>query len=194
VAKRGLTDALRAGGLTAQAEVLHADELRLGLRGQVRRVLAPKGVDVRQRVQLRYEWVYLLLGVDARAGTVRWRWLDRMRAEYLHPVLMDWQLDGVVWDGAGAHRSKQLHTLPTVRVVLPPYSPELNPAERLFQEIRRRVEGRVYDTLAAKQAGVETYLAELATDPTQVKRLCGWAWVVAAVDHLPPHCIEQAPS
>lgn len=194
MAKRGLTDALSTAGLTQPATVLHADELRLGLHGQVRRVLAPKGVQVRQRVQVRYEWVYLLLGVDVCAGAVRWTWLDRMRAAFLHPVLRDWKLDGVVWDGAGAHRSKQLHDLSTVRIVLPPYSPELNPAERIFQEIRRRVEGRRYDTLAAKQAVGETYLAELAADPARVQRLCGWDWVIAALDHPPLHHRDQEPS
>ncbi len=36
----------------------HSDEMRLGLRGQTRKVLAPKGVKVVQRLQLRYEWSY----------------------------------------------------------------------------------------------------------------------------------------
>ncbi len=192
--KRGLTAALSAEGLTAQAEVLHADELRLGLRGQVRRVLAPKGVKVRQRVQVRYEWRYLLVGVAPSTGTLRWEWIDRMRAAQLRPVLEEWRLDGVIWDGAGAHRSKQLADLPLARVVLPPYSPELNPAERLFQEIRRRVEGRVYDTLVAKQAVVETYLAELTADPARVQRLCGWEWIAAAVARLPARTSQEHPS
>ena len=61
-----------------------------------------------------------------------------------------------------------------VRVFLPPYSPELNPAERAFQEVRRRVEGRVYAMLDDKQAEVETYLGELAADPARVRRFCGW--------------------
>ncbi len=49
----------------------------------------------------------------------------------------------MVWDGAGAHRGKSLGELPTRRIALPPYSPELNPVERIFEEVRREVEGVV---------------------------------------------------
>ena len=36
-----------------------------------------------------------------------------------------------------------------------PYSPELNPAERVFAEVRRWVEGRRYERIEAKKAAVE---------------------------------------
>ena len=162
-----------------------ADELRLGLRGQVRRVLAPRGVKVRQRVQLRYVWVYLLLAVDPRTGELRWAWLERLGQAHLRPVLEAWGLDCVVWDGAGAHRGKTLADLPTKRVLLPPYSPELNPAERVFEEIRRRVEGRCYASLQAKQDAVEHYLTALAADPARVQQLCGWDWCADGLAQLP---------
>ena len=181
----GMTAALVGAGVTRDAGVLCADELRLGLRGQVRRVLAPRGVDVTQRLQLKYEWAYLLLAVDPRAGTLRWRWLERCRAAPIKEALAAWALDAVVWDGAGAHRAKLLADLPTARVRLPAYSPELNPAERVFEEIRRRTEGRVYDTVADKQAVAQAYLADLAADPDRVRRLCGWDWLTDALDALP---------
>lgn len=162
-----------------------ADELRLGLHGQVRRVLAPKGVKVRQRRQIASRWAYLLLGVDPRSGRLLWAWLDRFRQATLKPVLAAWNLAAIVWDGAGAHRGKTLRDLPTQRLFLPPAAPELNPAERVFEEIRRRVEGRVYPDLAAKQAVVEGYLQELAADPVRVQRLCGWDWILGAFATLP---------
>ena len=181
-----MTAALVGAGVTRDAGVLYADELRLGLRGQVRRVLAPRGVDVRQRLQLKYEWAYLLLAVDPRTGELRWRWLDRPRAAPIKEVLADWAPDAVVWDGAGAHRARLLADLPTARVRLSPYSPELNPAERVFEEIRRRTEGRVYATVADKQAVAQAYLADLAADPDRVRRLCGWDWLTNALDDLDP--------
>lgn len=180
-----MTAALVGAGVTRDAGVLCADELRLGLRGQVRRVLAPRGVDVRQRLQLKYQWAYLLLAVDPRAGTLRWRWLERCRAAPIKEALEAWALDAVVWDGAGAHRAKLLADLPTTRVRLPAYSPELNPAERVFEEIRRRTEGRVYDTVADKQAVAQAYLADLAADPDRIRQLCGWGWLTDALNTLP---------
>ena len=182
--KGGLAAALGAAGLTQADAVLHADELRLGLRGQVRRVLAPRGVKVVQRVQVEYRWAWLLLGVDPRSGRLEWRWLERFRQEHLKPALEAWAA-AVVWDGAGPHRGKALRGLPGARVPLPPYAPELNPAERVFAEVRRRVEGRVYATLADKQAEAEALLAELAADPARVRRLCGWRRLRAAFAALP---------
>jgi transposase len=180
-----MTAALVGAGVTRDAGVLLADELRLGLRGQVRRVLAPRGVAVTQPLQLKDEWAHLLLAVDPRAGRLRWRWLERCRAAPIKEALAAWALDAVIWDGAGAHRAKLLADLPTARVRLPPYSPELNPAERVFEALRRRTEGRVYDSVAHKQAGADAYLTELAADPAPVRRLCGWVWLTDALNSLP---------
>ena len=180
-----MTAALVGAGVARDADIVLADEWRLGLRGQVRKVLAPRGARVVQRLQLRYQWTYLLLAVDPRAGRLRWRWLERCRAEALKPVLAAWAPDAVVWDGHGAHTARLLADLPIARVRLPPYSPELNPAERLFEEIRRRVEGRVYATLDDEVAEVQAFLEELDADPPRVRRLCGWAWINAAIASLP---------
>jgi hypothetical protein len=190
VARGGLAAALTEAGLDRDAGVHFADELRLGLRGQVRRVLAPRGVKVVQRVQTEYRWAYLLLAVEPRAGALKWRWLERLRVEQLAPVLEEWALGCVVWDGAPGHKAKRLAALATARVPLPPYSPELNPAERVFEEVRRAVEGEVYDSLAAKQAAADRALRRLAADPERVKRLCCWRWIQQALDRLParaPH-------
>lgn len=170
-----MTAALGEAGVTRGAGVVLADEMRLGLRGQVRRVLAPRGVKVGQRLQLRYQWSSLLLAVDPRAATLRWRWLARCRAQPIRDVLAAWAPDAVVWDGHGAHTAKLLAELPLARVRLPPYSPGLNPAERVFEEVRRHVEGRAYPSVAAKQEAVEAYLTALAADPARIRSLCGWA-------------------
>ena len=168
--------------MAAGAAVHFSDEMRLGLRGQSRRVLARRGVKPVQRLQLRYEWSYLLLAVDPLAGSLRWRWVERMGKDHLLPAVREWGLGCVVWDGAPAHRAKAMGELPTKRVPLPPYSPELNPAERVFEEVRRHVEGRVYESLRAKREAAEEYLKPLAADPELVRRLCGWAWIREALD------------
>lgn len=165
----------------------HADEMRLGLRGQTRKVLAPKGVKVVQRLQLRYEWSYLVLAVSPLTGEIRWEWIERMSKEQLGAVLEKWALEAVVWDRAPSHRAKILGELPTVRVFLPSYSPELNPAERVFEEVRRQVEGKVYDDVAAKRREAGDYLEELRDDPERVKSLCGWRWLREALESLATH-------
>ena len=48
------------------------------------------------------------------------------------------QVRALVCDGAGSHRSDWVRSVSGVTtVVQPAYSPELNPAERVFEEVRR---------------------------------------------------------
>jgi hypothetical protein len=189
VEKGGLAAALAAVGLTAASRVGFADEQRIGLRGTTRRVWGRRGVKVRQRLQLRYEWAWLFAAVDARSGTIWWDWVDTMQAADLLPVVAEIRarglLDALVWDGAPSHADAAVRAAGLPLVALPPYSPELNPAERLFEEVRRRVEGAVYATLADKVDAVEAFLRELDADPARVRRLCGWDWLIAAQDALP---------
>ena len=66
----------------------------------------------------------------------------------------------------------------------PPYSPELNPAERVFQYLRSKVEGLVYGTIAAKKDAIEAEIAQLAADPDRVRSLAGWDWICQSVTRL----------
>jgi hypothetical protein len=189
VDKGGLAQALDAVGLTRSSRIGHADELRLGLRGTSRRVWGRRGIKVRQRLQLRYDWWYLFAAVDGRAGTVSWTWLDSMKAADLVPLMealrANAPLDAVVWDGAASHRDDAVRAVGVPSIQLPRSSPELNPAERLFEEVRRHVEGRAYATLADKVAAVNDFLDELDADPARVRSLCGWDWIDAAIMTLP---------
>jgi len=68
----GCAGGVEKGGLLAALrrweEVVFADEMRLGLLEQVRRVWGRRVEKLRQLVELRYEWVYLVLGVDPMRG------------------------------------------------------------------------------------------------------------------------------
>jgi len=157
------------------------DELRAGLHGQVRRVWAPIGEKVTQVVQIVYRWIYLALAVHPVTGALRWSWIANLTGVTLAPVLTVWRASGVatlVWDGAPGHRSPTVRTCGMTLVPLPPYAPELDPAARIFREIRREVEGEVYVDLAAKQQRIEAWLQRLAADPARVRALTGWHWLV----------------
>jgi transposase len=70
-------------------------------------------------------------------------------------------------------------------IFLPPYSPELDPAERVFEAIRQEIEGIVYPSLQAKQAAIEQFLRRLAADRQRLLSLIGWDWIRAACATLP---------
>ena len=169
--------------------------MRVGLCGQVRRVWAPRGVKVRQRVQLKREWRYLALAVDGLRGTLRWCWIPSMKGAAIAEAVQAWQeqgLEAVVWDGASGHRGPEVRQVGVTLVAQPPAAPELQPAERVFEELRRVVEGHVYASLDEKVAAVERELQALAADPARVKSLAGWHWIQEAWAALSPGEEAQA--
>mgnify|MGYP005654906499 FL=1 len=185
--KRGLTAQLQAADVTEKQGIFWSDEMRVGLIGTVRRVWASVGVKVVQPVEYKYEWVYLNLAVNGLTGQLYWAWTDNMKAISIAPVVKAWgQLDvtAVVWDRARGHRGSSYDDVAVKRIEQPPYAPELNPAERLFEFLRSRIEGFVYGTLSNKQQAVERELQKLASDSEAVKRLAGWQWIQASVSSL----------
>jgi transposase len=66
-----------------------------------------------------------------------------------------------------------------VRVItLPPYSPELNPVERLWGVIKDRICNRVWEGLEALLAAINEVLAEYWMTPSIVKSLIGEGWLL----------------
>ena len=187
--KGGLGRSLRKAGVSPGALVGFADEMRVGLRGMVRRVWGARGLKVVQSLQLRYEWKYLFLVVDFGRGKLEWAWMDSMKSETVVRAVLGMrrhtQVRALVWDGASSHRSELVRSVVGVKtVVQPPYSPELNPTERVFEEVRRWVEGRVYGSIEEKTAAVDEYLRELESDPERVKSLVSWEWIRRNVQEL----------
>lgn len=163
------------------------DEMRVGLIGQVCRVWTPRGVKVEQFVEYKREWAYLNLAVNGLTGEVRWDWTENMKGVSIAPVVQRWGQDGVsviVWDRARGHRGPAYENVEVRLIEQPPYSPELNPAERVFQYLRGKVEGLVYGTIAAKKDAIEAELEKLAADPNRVKSLAGWDWICQSVTEL----------
>ena len=141
-------------------------------------------------MQLVYEWKYLFLVVDFVRGRLEWAWMDSMKSETVARAVLGVRrhthLRALVWDGARSHRSELVKSIEGVRtMVQPAYSPELNPAERVFEEVRRWVEGRVYGSVEEKVEAVNDCLSGLESDPERVKSLVGWEWIKRNVQRLP---------
>ena len=63
------------------------------------------------------------------------------------------------------------------RIFLLPYSPELNPCERVFEWLRAKIEGEVYASLAHKRYTIEQHLRGLNHDKAGLQQLIGWTWI-----------------
>ena len=55
-----------------------------------------------------------------------------------------------MWDRAKGHQGEEYDEIEVCRIQQPPYSPELQPVERIFEYLRARIEGIVYGELEAK--------------------------------------------
>jgi hypothetical protein len=90
----------------------------------------------------------------------------------------------VVWDRAPGHHGNAYEAVQVQRIEHPSSAPELNPAERVVETLRSRIEGTTYGSLEAKQAAVEEALQQLAAEREQIKRLTGWTWIRKACAQL----------
>lgn len=163
--------------------VIACDDGRFGLKTWLRRRWCVRGERPPWIVQETYQWLWLYVAVEPTQGTlICWvlpnvdsacftAFLEALRAE-----LPDERV-GVVLDNAPSHRSRQV-VWPDgfVPLPLPPYSPELNPAEQVFRHLRKRLANQVFDDLTALQAALTQALAELWTQPHVVIRLTAYPW------------------
>lgn len=87
----------------------------------------------------------------------------------------------MVLDGASSHKSKELGIPDNISLIpLPPYSPEINPAEQIWNVLRRDYfANRVFDSLDAATKQAEHGLAEMAADKAALHKLTNWPWISA---------------
>ena len=85
----------------------------------------------------------------------------------------------MVVDGASSHRCKELSVPENVSLIrLPPYSPELNPAEQIWNVLRRDYfANRVFDSLDAATEQAELGLTEMAANKSAIRQLTNWPWI-----------------
>jgi len=61
--------------------------------------------------------------------------------------------------------------------LMPPYSPELNPVERFFQEVRRESKNKVFESYAEVKQAVEELFKKYLAKPEAVKKLTNFHWL-----------------
>ena len=162
------------------------DEHRLGLRPVLRRQWAPKG---RRPVAVghpRYEWLYLYGFVHPGTGEVVWFVCSTVDAELLGAVLAAFaeevgagedKLVILVLDNAGWHISGDLAVPPGIELAfLPPYTPELQPAERPWPLASGAVANKHFAALKDLDAALSERCRKLSAMPETIKAATSFAW------------------
>lgn len=166
--------------------LMFQDEARFGRISDPRKCWAPAPHRPLVPVALVREYTYAYAAVTPEDGALDWMIASKMdtlnMSAFLRHVALKHSDEFVVMvlDGAPSHRSKELVVPENMALVgLPPYSPELNPAERLWDDIREKeFANRVFDSLGAAIAQVARGLKRLENSPASLQSLTGWEWIL----------------
>lgn len=180
-------DRIRAAHPGAVVEVWAQDEHRLGLKPVQRRVWLLPDMDPVAPVWPRYEWCYVSGWIRPETGDNYWLLVPRIGTDVYSQMLAEFaRAQGLgddkhivlVVDRAGWHRSPKVLLPEGLHLVfLPPYAPELQPAERLWALLDEVIANRVIatldellDTVSDRCRSVQTRTLELA------RRTCFHWW------------------
>jgi len=85
----------------------------------------------------------------------------------------------LVWDNVPFYRKKELHKMNgLIPIFLPPYSPQLNPVERFFEEIRKTTANRFFKNIDIQKEIIEKELVKWINDTKKTKKLYGYDWIL----------------
>ena len=114
-----------------------------------------------------------LMGIDDMDLNATQAFLTAFKAEYPNQHIV------LVWDNAPCHRPKIFREISGLTVLfLPPYSPQLNPTERFFEEIRRVTCNTIFETLDVLEKKIAAAVNTWSDNVGAMKKLLGYEWIL----------------
>ena len=140
--------------------------------------------------QIGYQWAYIFSAVRPDTGddvtlvmpSVNAKVMDLFLAHFADTLDQDAHAV-MMCDGAGWHDERALTVPDNVTLaLLPPYSPELNPVERVWLYLRERfLSLRVLDdTEAIIDACCQAWI-DLIGEPDRMRTLCAYPWIMKVI-------------
>jgi transposase len=164
------------------------DEARIGQQGTLTNVWAQTGSRPQRVRQTEYQWVYLYAAVNAVTGASSAMLAPHVNTDYMnvHLEFISAQVSKgshaiLVLDQAGWHKAKALKVPENLTLLhLPPYSPELNAAERVWAFMRSHyLSNQVFKDY--NQLFDATAAAWNKLDEARLKSICHTAWIERAI-------------
>ena len=167
--------------------LMFQDEGRFGLLGTPRRCWAPTGIRPIVGARLERKFSYAFAAVSTHDGV-----MDSLILPWVNAEMMSLFLDTVaqrhadefvvmVMDQAGWHIAGQLVVPQNMRVLLlPAYSPELNPAEHIWKALREDCfANTVFTSLGAVEDVLSAGLLSMESNPSRTQKLTGFQWIAS---------------
>lgn len=159
--------------------------MRYGLMSNVRRSWSKVGVRTVLQNQQEFANRYLYSAIDPIEGTSHHLMgFDNTSTEqttiFIQSLQEHYPDDHlvIVWDNAPFHKAKVLHRHHITLISLPSYSPQLNPAERFFGELRKITANKIFtEGIERLSSTLEKGLLSLTKNSDSMKSLCGYSWI-----------------
>lgn len=169
-----------------RVRLMFQDEARFGRMVRIRRCWAK--TPARPMVDNGYEreFTYVYGAVSPAEGTHDWMICDKMNTERMGEFLAQVsaahadEFMVMIVDGASSHIAKALAVPENILLYrLPPYAPQLNPQEHLWDELREKeFPNRVFESMAGVRKQLEEGLPRLSDDKAKIKGICAWPWII----------------
>lgn len=140
----------------------------------------------------RYAWLWLYAAVEPATGRAFFLLLPGVSKEWFGLFLAELAKEvgkhrvGLVLDGSGSHRAAIPWPEHLTPVPLPPFSPELNPAEQIFRVLRAKLANRVFADLGELEAAITERLRAFWDEPALLRRLTAYPWWTQALPSTTP--------
>ncbi|MGF1590389.1 MAG: IS630 family transposase [Pleurocapsa sp.] len=171
----------------SKIEVWFFDEHRIGLKPILKKVWSPIGTRPTAVVQHQYEWLYVYGFVEPKSGKTLWYLIPRVNTEWMNVVLATFAIEAqanqnkiilLVQDRAGWHRSQKVHLpLGIETEFLPAYSPELQPAERLWSLVDEPIANENIETIDELEKILSQRCCILNQMTQEIKHLTNYHWL-----------------
>jgi transposase len=155
------------------------DESRFGLMTILRRMITAKGVKPIAPYQHKFKNLYLFgafSGINGAHFLLEMPYCNSDTFQVFLDMFAQSNSDEfkiLILDNGAFHHAKTLIIPDNIALLfLPPYSPELNPAENMWQHIKSKVSLAVHKTLADLQHTISETIQN-DVDETIVKSICG---------------------
>ena len=193
--KNQLVEKFKALGIPAGSvvKVWYMDEARFGLHTEMRRVWTKKGLRPVFAKQIKYEWDYLYGALSVVGGEAHFAHIPSVSLEWDQSYLQDLAATDpkavhvLVRDQAGFHLRDGDARLPErVRIVdLPPYNPELNPCEQMWDIVKDDTCNQIFPNIEALRETIRLTLQRFWEDAQSVIRLIGRDWFLPQLNAMP---------
>jgi len=166
------------------AEIHFFDESRFGTHSKIGHGWFNKGERPSMRIKLGFENFYIYSSVHAATGEDFSLIMPQVNTQCMNIFLDHLSRKAnnrqiiLVMDGAAWHKSKRLKVPRNIKIIfLPPYSPELNPVERLWNYLKSKIiKNKIYESLDDLYVAVCSFIRQL--DTALVKSICSARYLV----------------